>query len=350
MNQPIKFEKQLFVDVAKLIEESKQQLAQSANSTLTYLYWRIGKRVNENLLTEKRAAYGQRIIVGLSERLVEQYGNNFSEKNLRRMIQFAAVFSDEQIVVSAIRQLSWTHFIALIPLKSELQREFYLELCKTEGWNVKTLRDKISSMLYERTAISKQPDELIKQELQALRDENKMSPDLVFRDPYLLDFLNLKDTYSEQHLEDAILRELERFILELGQGFSFVERQKRMIIDGEDFRLDLLFYHRKLKRLIAVELKLGRFKAAYKGQMELYLRWLERYEMEEGENTPLGLILCAEGNHEQVELLQLDNAGIKVSEYLTQLPSKKLLKEKLHQAIEVSKKQIENKAEQGDRT
>ncbi|QNL50298.1 DUF1016 domain-containing protein [Olivibacter sp. SDN3] len=349
MNQPIKFEKQLFVDVAKLIEESKQQLAQSANSTLTYLYWRIGKRVNENLLTEKRAAYGQRIIVGLSERLVQQYGNNFSE-NLRRMIQFATVFSDEQIVVSAIRQLSWTHFIALIPLKSELQREFYLELCKAEGWNVKTLRDKISSMLYERTAISKRPDELIKQELQALRDENKMSPDLVFRDPYLLDFLNLKDTYSEQHLEDAILRELERFILELGQGFSFVERQKRMIIDGEDFRLDLLFYHRKLKRLIAVELKLGRFKAAYKGQMELYLRWLERYEMEEGENTPLGLILCAEGNHEQVELLQLDNTGIKVSEYLTQLPSKNLLKEKLHQAIEVSKKQIENKAEQGNRT
>ncbi len=183
-----------------------------------------------------------------------RFGNNFSEKNLRRMIQFAIIFSDEQIVISPIRQLSWTHFIALIPLKSELQREFYLELCKAEGWNVKTLRDKISSMLYERTAISKLPDELIKQELQALRDENKMSPDLVFRDPYLLDFLNLKDTYSEQHLEDAILRELERFILELGQGFSFVKRQKRMIIDGEDFRLDLLFYHRKLKRLIAVEL------------------------------------------------------------------------------------------------
>lgn len=116
-----------------------------------------------------------------------------------------------------------------------------------------------------------------------------------------------------------------------------------MIIDGEDFKLDLLFYHRKLRRLIAIELKLGRFKAAYKGQMELYLRWLERHEMEEGENTPLGLILCAEGNHEQVELLRLDKAGIKVSEYLTQLPSKKLLKEKLQQAIERSKRQIQNK-------
>lgn len=160
-----------------------------------------------------------------------------------------------------------------------------MELCKAEGWNVKTLRDKVNSMLYERTAISKRPDELISQELRTLRYQNKMSPDLVFRDPYLLEFLNLRDTYSERNLEDALLRELERFILELGLGFSFVERQKRMIIDGEDFKLDLLFYHRKLKRLIAIELKLGRFKAAYKGQMELYLRWLERYEMEEGENT-----------------------------------------------------------------
>ena len=252
-----------------------------------------------------------------------------------------AVFSDEQIVVSAIRQLSWTHFIALIPLKSELQREFYMELCKAERWNVKTLRAKIDSMLYERTAISKKPDDLIKQELQTLRGENRVSPELIFRDPYLLDFLNLKDAYSEKNLEDAILKELERFILELGQGFTFIERQKRMIIDGEDFKLDLLFFHRKLKRLIAIELKIGKFKAEYKGKMELYLRWLERHEMEEGENSPLGLILCAEGNHEQVELLQLDKAGIRVSEYLTQLPSKKLLKEKLHQAIEISKQQIE---------
>jgi len=336
---------QLFIDVAKLIEESKQQVAQTVNSTLTHLYWKIGKRVNDDLLANKRATYGQRIIVVLSEKLVVHYGNNFSEKNLRRMIQFARVFADEEIVVSAIRQLSWTHFIALIPLKDELQREFYLELCKTEGWNVKTLRNKINGMLYERTAISKRPDELIKRELQALRDENKLNPDLVFRDPYFLDFLNLKDTYSEKNLEDAILKELEQFILELGQGFSFIERQKRMIIDGEDFWLDLLFFHRKLKRLIAIELKLGRFKAAHKGQMELYLRWLEKYEMEDGENPPLGLILCAEGSHEQIELLQLDNTGIKVSEYLTQLPSKKLLKQKLHQAIEVSKKQIEIKAE-----
>ena len=261
------------------------------------------------------------------------------------MIQFVEVFPDEQIVVSAIRQLSWTHFIALIPLRDSLQREFYLELCKIEGWSVKTLREKIDSMLYERTGISKKPEKLIKQELKQLRDDNKLTPDLIFRDPYFLNFLGLKDTFSEKNLEDAILRELENFILELGQGFSFIERQKNMIIDGQDFKLGLLFFHRRLKRLIAIELKLGKFKASFKGQMELYLRWLEKHEMQKGEKTPIGLILCAEGNNEQVELLQLDKAGIKVAEYLTELPSKKTLKQKLHQAIEFSRKRLENKTE-----
>jgi predicted nuclease of restriction endonuclease-like (RecB) superfamily len=225
------------------------------------------------------------------------------------MMQFADIFPDEQIVASLIRQLSWTHIIALIPLKEPLQREFYAEMCRIEKWSVKTLRKKIDSMLYERTAISKKPKQLIKQEIKELRDEDRITPDLVFRDPYFLDFLGLKNAFSEKNLEDAILRELENFILELGQGFSFIERQKRMVIDGEDFKLDLLFYHRKLKRLIAIELKLGKFKAAYKSQMELYLRWLEKNEMQLGEEIPIGLILCAEGNKEQIELLQLNKSG-----------------------------------------
>ncbi len=176
-----------------------------------------------------------------------------------------------------------------------MQREFYAEMCRIENWSVRTLRKKIDGMLYERTAISKKPQQLIKQEIKELRDDDKLTPDLVFRDPYFLDFLGLKNTFSEKHLEDAVLRELESFILELGQGFSFVERQKRMIIDGKDFKLDLLFYHRKLKRLIAIDLKLGKFKAGYKSQMELYLRWLEKNEMQAGEEIPIGLILCAGG-------------------------------------------------------
>ena len=335
----------LFKDISKLIEEARKNVARTVNGTLALLYWQIGKRINKEVLQNKRAEYGKQIIVSLTRQLGEFYGKGFEEKNIRRMMQFADIFPDEQIVASLIRQLSWTHILALIPLKEPLQREFYVEMCRIEKWSVKTLRKKIDSMLYERTAISKKPKQLIKQEIKELRDEDKITPDLVFRDPYFLDFLGLKNTFSEKNLEDAILRELENFILELGQGFSFIERQKRMLIDGEDFKLDLLFYHRKLKRLIAIELKLGKFKAAYKSQMELYLRWLEKNEMQLDEEIPIGLILCAEGNKEQIELLQLNKSGIKIAEYMTELPSKKLLQQKLHQAIQSSKKYIENNIE-----
>ncbi|WP_295794347.1 PDDEXK nuclease domain-containing protein [Mucilaginibacter sp.] len=335
----------LLSDISQLIEESKLRIAYTANTALALLYWNIGTLINNEILENKRAEYGKQIVVTLSRQLGDKYGASFSDKNLRRMMQFATVFPDEKIVVSALRQLSWSHFIALIPLKDALQREFYAEMCRVERWSVNVLREKIDSMLFERTAISKRPKQLIKDELSNLRNNDNLTPDLVFRDPYILDFLGLKNTYSEKDLEHAILKELERFILELGQGFTFVERQKRMIIDGEDFKLDLLFYHRKLKRLIALELKLGKFKAAYKSQMELYLRWLEKNEMQDGEETPLGLILCAEGNKEQIELLQLDKAGIKIAEYFTELPDEKLLRAKLHQTIEFSKKQIENSSE-----
>lgn len=334
---------QLYNDVASLIESSKLKIAQTANATLTLLYWKIGERINYSILNNKRAAYGKQIVASLAQQLSNEYGSSFAEKNLRRMMQFADVFRDEQIVVSAIRQLTWTHFIALIPIKDKLQREFYTEMCRTENWSVKLLREKIDSLLYERTAISKKPAELVRKELAALRDQNILSPDLVFKDPYFLNLLGLKDTFSEKNLENAILKKLELFLLELGVGFSFVERQKRIIIDGEDYKIDLLFFHRKLKRLIAIELKLGKFKASYKGQMELYLRWLEKYEMQSGEARPLGLILCSEGNKEQIELLELDKSGIRLAEYLTELPEKKILKKKLTEAIETSKKLIENK-------
>jgi len=332
----------LINDLVALIEKGKNQLAYAANATMTLTYWNVGKRINSEILDNQRAEYGKQIVVSVSRQLSIEYGRSFEEKNLRRMMQFAQVFNDEQIVVSLIRQLSWTHFIALIPLKDELQRDFYTQMCRIEGWNVKTLRNKIDSMLFERTALSKKPDDLIREELRTLKETDKLTPDLVFKDPYFLDFTGLRDTYSEKTLEDVILREIEQFILELGSGFTFVERQKRMIIDGEDFKLDLLFFHRKLKRLVAIDLKLGKFKSAYKGQMELYLRWLEKYDMQSGEETPLGLILCAEGNNEQVELLQLENAGIKIAEYLTELPDKKILKQKLHATIELNKKRLES--------
>jgi predicted nuclease of restriction endonuclease-like (RecB) superfamily len=331
----------LIADLVALIENGKNQLAFAANATMTMTYWNVGKRINNEILDNQRAEYGKQIVVSVARQLTMEYGRSFEEKSLRRMMQFAQIFNNEQIVATLWRQLNWSHFKLLIPIKDEMQRDFYTQMCRIEGWSVQTLRKKIDSMLFERTALSKKPDDLIREELIALKETDKLTPDLVFKDPYFLDFAGLKDTYSERTLEDAILREIEQFILELGNGFTFVERQKRMIIDGEDFKLDLLFYHRKLKRLVAIELKLGKFKAAYKGQMELYLRWLEKYDMQTGEETPLGLILCAEGHSEQVELLQLENVGIKIAEYLTELPDKKVLKQKLHTTIEQNKKRLE---------
>jgi predicted nuclease of restriction endonuclease-like (RecB) superfamily len=192
-------------------------------------------------------------------------------------------------------------------------------------------------MLYERTAISKKPDELIKKELSALKNEKKLSEDLVFRDPYILDFLELKDTYSEKDLESSILVNLQKFIGELGSDFAFLARQKRIQIDNRDYYIDLLFFHRKLKSLIAIDLKISDFDAAFKGEMELYLGYLQKYEMNEGENPPIGLILCSGKNPEHIEILQLDKSNIKVSEYLTILPSNELLLEKLQLAVEIAK-------------
>jgi len=333
--------KGLLRDLRMLIDEARQQVGRAVNSAMVMLYWKVGDRIRREILDKQRAAYGEQIVATLSRQLAKEYGNSFGEKNLRRMIQFAEVFPDEQIVVSLIRHLSWTHFIALIPIKEPLKREFYAEMCRIEGWSVRTLREKINGMLYERTALSRKPQALARRELAALRDEDKLTPDLVFRDPYFLDFLGLQDAYSEKDLESAILRELERFILELGVGFAFVARQKRITVDNEDYYIDLLFYHRKLRRLVAIDLKLGRFRAADKGQMELYLRWLDEHERQPDEETPIGLILCADKSEEHVRLLRLDEGGIRVAAYMTELPPKEVLREKLHAALIAARAKLE---------
>jgi predicted nuclease of restriction endonuclease-like (RecB) superfamily len=341
-NEINKNDQELFFEIRHMIEEARTAVSQTVNAGLTMLYWNIGKRINEEILNNERAEYGERIIPDLAKDLRQEYGKSYSEKNLRRIMQFSKAFPDPQIVASLMRQLSWTHFTLLIPLKTELERDFYAQMCRIEKWSVRTLRKKIQSMLFERTAISKKPEELARKELQALTEDDRLSPDLVFQNPYVLDFLGLKDTFLEKDLEQAILNKLEHFLLELGRGFAFLERQKRMIIDGQDYKLDLLFYHRKLKRLIAIDLKIGKFKAEYKGQMELYLRWLEKHETEPEEGQPIGLILCAEGNTEQIELLQLDATNIKVGQYITEYLPKDLLKEKLHQFVAASRRQLDN--------
>lgn len=320
----------LVQELSVLIEESKQHVSRVANSSMTLLFWHVGKRINEEILNNERAEYGKQIVGSVAQQLEMKYGRNFEVKNVRRMMQFSSDFQDYEIVVPLARQLSWSHFLALIPLKSVEEKLYYAQHSIEENWGKRELRKQISRKAFERAELAN---------TQFTADQT----DLIntFKDPYMLDFLNLKNTYLEQDLEKAILQELEAFILELGKGFAFMERQKRMIIDGDDFYLDLLFYNRNLKRLVAVELKIGKFEAAHKGQMELYLKWLNKYEKQEGEKEPIGLILCAESNKEQIELLEMHKDGIVVAEFWTALPPKAELEAKLHQLLIEAKERIE---------
>ena len=334
-------DRELIDSIIKLIDDARKRVAYTVNYELTMLYWKIGKRINEDVLKNKRADYGKGLVNELSKKLTERYGKGFSKRNIHNFIKFSELYPDEKIVQTLSAQLSWSHIYTLLGIKDDLKREFYIQMCKHERWSVRVLQERINSMLFERTAISKKPEDTIVNDLRKLEKEEKMSPDLTFRDPYFLDFLGLHDSFSEKDLESSILLHLQKFITEMGTDFAFLARQKRIVIDNEDYRIDLLFYHRGLRRLVAIDLKLGKFKAEYKGKMELYLRWLEHNEMKEGEEKPIGLILCSEKSPEQIKYLLLDkDEQIKVAEYVTELPDKKLLEQKLKEAIFLAKNRL----------
>jgi len=342
--EPTKDISTLYNNIKNIIDTSKEKAVLQVNNTMILSYWTIGERLQKEILKDKRATYGKEIVKKISEKLTLEYGRGYSKASLLRMIQVYKLFSDKEIVVTLSRQLSWSHFIEFIKIKDdELKREFYITMSVHERWDVRTLRKKINSMLFERTAISKKPELTIRQDLQTLSNEQKMSTSLFLKDPYLLDFLELEESYSERDLESAILRELEKFILEFGSDFAFLSRQKRIQIGNNDYIMDLLFYHRKLKRLVLIELKIGEFMPQYKGQVELYLKWLSKYEKQEGEDEPIAIILCASKDSEVVELMDLERDNIHVSEYWLQLPPKELLERKLYKAIERVKYQVEKK-------
>ena len=335
---------ELLNSIIGLIDQTRHFVAKTVNQELTLLYWKIGKNINDEILKNDRADYGKKLILNLSIELSDRYGSGFNKRNLHSFIKLNTIFQDITIVHTVCAQLTWSHIRTLIYIENDIKREFYIQMNVHERWSVRTLQERIDSMLFERTAISKKPEQTIINDLALLKSEKQISPDLTFRDPYFLDFLGLHDSYSEKDLESSILAQLQNFITEMGSEFAFLARQKRITIDDEDFYIDLLFYHRGLRRLVAIDLKLGKFKAGYKGQMELYLRWLEKNEQKEGENKPIGLILCSEKSPEQINYLMLDNDDqIKVSAYLTQLPEKKLLLEKLERAIAIAENNIHNK-------
>ena len=335
----------LAIEVKHLIQSAKQRAVVAVNAELTLLYWQVGKRIADEVLGGERAEYGKQVIDHLARDLTVAFGKGWNKKQLHHCLRFAETFPEPEIVSALRRQLSWTHFKNLIYLDDSVKREFYQAMAVQERWSTRTLADRIDKQLFERTAISRKPEETIIHELALLRKQGLVNENLILKDPYILDFLELNDSYLEKDLEDAILRELQQFILELGSGFSFVARQYRIQIDNDDFYIDLLFYNRKLKRLVAIDLKMGNFKAEYKGQMELYLRWLAKYEQEADENPPLGIILCAGKKQEQIELVELDASGIHVAEYLTALPPKVVLEQRLHQAMINARLRMDNKNE-----
>lgn len=337
-------EEVLFGDVCQIIEGARSRCATYVNAEICLTNWTVGKRIKEDVLYNQRADYGKQVVKNLSVKLVEKYGKGWSFYKLQHCVRIAYTFSEDEIRFAVRTQLTWTHLRSLMSLKDTLERQFYMQMISMEHWDTRTLDEKIDQQLYQRTAISRMPEEVIKKELEEARDKNKLLPDLVFRSEYFLDMLGLPNSFSERDLENAIISQVEGFINELGSDFTFVARQKRITVDSIDYYLDLLFYHRELRRLVAIDLKLGKFKPEHEGQMLLYLRYLNKNVRKDWEESPIGLILCSEGNTEHVEYLMLDKESpIKVAQYYTKLPDKKLLAEKFKKAIAIAKENYQEK-------
>ncbi|WRS29199.1 PDDEXK nuclease domain-containing protein [Actinomycetaceae bacterium MB13-C1-2] len=315
--------------VSALIDQAQSFAAAQVNATLTLRNWYIGRMIDVEVLREERAGYEQEIVATLARQLTNEYGRSYSRANLYRMMQFAREFPEADIVATLSRQLSWSHFHVLLPVRTDEARSFYIKQAVTAHLSVRALRELIGRQGFERKEIAN-----------VQTRGGVVVPADSFRDPYLLDFLGLKDAFAEKDLEEAILRDVESFLLEVGNGWAFVERQKRMTIDNDDFHLDLLFYSRPLRRLIAIELKVGRFKAAFEGQMKLYLKWLDRYERLDDEEPPIGLILCTETSREQIELLEMHKDGIVVAEYWTALPPKAELQARIQKIYQEAQERV----------
>ena len=327
----------LYTDVCGIIDGARGRLATYINAEICMTNWYVGKRIKEDVLDNQRASYGKQVVKNLAVKLTAKYGNGWGFYKLQHCLRAASVFTEDEIVYAVRTQLSWTQLRSLMGLKDALERQFYMQMCALEHWDTRTLDAKIDQQLYQRTAISQKPEELIRLELEQTKETQQLNPDLVFRSTYFLDMLGLPDTFSEQELETAIVSQIEDFLREFGADFTFVARQKRITVDAVDYHLDLLFFHRELRRLIAIDLKIGKFKPEYEGQMLLYLRYLNQNERKAWEESPIGLILCSEGNTEHIQYLMLDeNSPVKVAQYYTQLPDKAVLAEKLKKAVAIA--------------
>ena len=331
----------LYDGVAAIIDNARMQVAIFVNTQTCMTFWNVGKYIIDDMDYQTYSAYGKKILATLSQRLTARYGKGFTYSALTRMMKVAHIYNNREMFAMLSQTLSWSHFLELITIEDPTKRLFYQQMGIAEHWSVQQLRDKQDEMAYERSLIAAKPDDEIVRTLENITPQNT-DPDVVLKSSYILDFLGLDGYYTEKELEHAIALQLEEFILELGQGFAFLERQKRFTIDGTDYYLDLLFYHRKLKCLVAIDLKMGKFKPQYKGQMELYLKYMQKNDMQPDENPPIGLLLCSEGNTEHIELMMLDDDRIRVAQYLTCLPDKQWFIDKLNRSILIAKEHKEN--------
>jgi predicted nuclease of restriction endonuclease-like (RecB) superfamily len=314
---------------AALVQDIERLIHSAAHPMPAYnptLYWQIGHLLIRHALDPCRVEYASQIVADVSWELVTRRGAEYTKKSLDQMIRFATAFPEERTVRALSTQLSWSHFKRLSNIPSPHKRDYYTWMCHIEGWSTGALADKVSGMVYERSSLSAEPEECIRRQLTALGQTGEVTPALVLRDLYRLDFLDLAETFSERELEAAIMRELERFIDELGVGFTFVGRQRRNPCYRRASYIDLLFYNRHLRRLVAVELKIGEFKLADLGQVSYYLGWLDRHVRHPVERPPFGIILCTGKRRDLTEYLDLEECQIHVAEYQTRLPARSMLK------------------------
>ena len=330
-------EQQFYEQIKRILSEARNKVYQTANFAMVEAYWNIGKSIVEQQGGEEKAEYGVRLIAELSKQMSTDFGKGFTVANLKNMRQFYLTFPKSYALRS---ELSWTHYRLLMRVENKNARRFYIEEAIKSNWSTRQLERQINSFFYERL-LSSQNKEKVSEEIQKL--ESAKVPEDIIRDPYVLEFLGLnpKDDFYESDLEEALITHLQKFLLELGRGFSFVARQKRITFDGRHFRIDLVFYNYILKCFVLIDLKIGDFTHHDLGQMQMYVHYYERELMNKGDNPPIGIVLCADKSESIVKYTLPENeTQIFASKYKLYLPSEEELSQELqreYRALEYDK-------------
>jgi predicted nuclease of restriction endonuclease-like (RecB) superfamily len=337
----------LYDSICAAIITARQKVYSAVNVAMVEAYWDIGRQIMEAQNNNPRAEYGAGLIKFLAERLTVEFGKGFTETNLKYMRQFYGVFPIRHTLCD---QLSWSHYRLLMKIENTERREFYLKECAESNWSVRQLERQISTFYYERLlATQKEGRESVKNEIQ--KTEPKTDPDYILKDPYILEFLDLKENknYHESELEQALVDRLQEFLLELGKGFSFVARQKRITIDGDHYYIDLVFYNYLLKCFVVIDLKTGKLTYQDIGQIDFYVRYFEENIKQDNDNPTIGIVLCSEKNDAMVKYSVLsDNKQLFASKYMLYLPTEEDLKRELeYERLLIEKKLGEDKDTNG---